>query len=270
MGEIRDRMVEDLALRGLDLAEAELGVDAVIEPGAALGLRTTAYLYIRMIAVYALVTIWNNLFFPDDEDELDPETRTRLHLNLGRDENGEMRTMRLQGSLSDIFSWFGIEDAAAALYEVERGRADLLDVLKAIAKAPINKIINGVTPTIKAPLEAAAGVQLFPDAFNARPVRDSWRNMFKTFSLENEYDLVMGNPSRGYGRSWKEAVIYKKDTGENNYNRIRTLAYNWLEREKGQEGYSAMTTPRSRAQPTTLRRWSTPSTLPVGLLGELM
>lgn len=215
--------------------------------GTVIGARTTIWLYVRMMLLYGLVNIWNNLLFGDDEDEMTVEERSRLHLNLGRDNSGQMRTLRLQGSLSDFLSWFGFEDAIATALEVEKGRADLGDVLLAVAKAPINKVINGITPVIKAPLEAAAGVTLFPDVFDPRPVRDNWRQFARTFSLENEYDVLVGNPTRGYSRTIEEAVVNKRDAGEVAYNRAKGLVSDWLKRTKGQEGYGNFTSPRSDA-----------------------
>lgn len=215
--------------------------------GAVLGVKTTAWLYLRMFMVYALINIWNNLMWGDDEDDLDPEQRARLHLNLWKNADGSMTTLRIQGSLSDIFGWFGFEDALATMYEVERGRAGLWDILGAMAKAPVNKVVNGITPALKSPIEAAGGVSFFPDVFDPRPVRDNWRQFWRTFSLENEYDAITEAPSRGYGRSWAESVVSTRDPGEAAYGRMKGMAAKWLEREKGQEGYSALSTPRSNA-----------------------
>lgn len=214
---------------------------------ATVGVRHTAWLYIRMAMIYAVLSVWNNLMFPDDEDDLDPEQRARLHLNLWKTEDGRLVTMRLQGSLSDIFAWFGFDDAISAIHEVNNGRASLDEVLIAIAKAPVNKLVNGMTPMIKAPLESAAGVTLFPDVFNPRPVRDGWREMFRSFALENEYDLAMDKPTRGYGQSLQNLVVNTKDPGEMAYSRAKGLAHKWLEREKGQEGISSFTSPRAQA-----------------------
>jgi hypothetical protein len=215
--------------------------------GAVLGARTTLWLYIRMMMVYGLITIWNNLMFGDDEEDMDPEQRARLHLNLWKDSDGNLVTLRVQGSLSDAFAWFGFEDALATMYEVERGRASLWDILGAMAKAPVNKLVNGVTPVLKAPIEFVGGFSLFPDVTDPRPVRDNWRQLFRTFSLEHEYDLVTEKPSRGYGRSWMESVASSKDPGEVAYNRMKGVAAKWLEREKGQEYRGSFSSPRSDA-----------------------
>lgn len=215
--------------------------------GAVLGTRMTAYLAFRAAMLYGLVQLWNNLFFGDEEDELSELDRTRLHLNLGRSDDGEIRLIRFQGALSDFMSWLGFEDAVAMISDVEKGRADWTDVAKEVAKAPVNKLGQGITPIVKVPVEMMTGYSFFPDVFEPIPVRDGWRNLFRTFSIENEYDIVFGRPTRGYLRSLEGAVTYRRDVGENAYNRIRSIAWQWNRREKGTEGSSNVSTPRSEA-----------------------
>lgn len=215
--------------------------------GAGLGLRTTLWLGLRMVMLYALVQLWNNLVMGDDEDDLDPEERSRLHINLGRGADGQIRLLRFQGSFSDFIDTLGFPDAVAALSEIEKGRGSFVDVINALWHAPVNKLASGLTPVLKIPVESATGYTFWPDVFNPMPIRDEWRNLFRSFSLENEYDLLLGKPSRGYGRSLQDSLFTSKDAGENAYNRIKSLSYNWLRREKGQEGSSNFSTPRSEA-----------------------
>jgi N12 class adenine-specific DNA methylase len=222
------------------------GAKTSLVVGTALGLKTTLWLYIRMFAVYATINLWNYLMFDDEEDDLDPEERARLHLTLGK-WNGELVTLRLNGSLSDIMSWFGFADALSVMYEVEKGRADLGDILIAIAKAPVNKVVNSMTPVLKTPIEMAFGKSAYPDVFDARPIRDNWRHLARTFSLEHEYDLAFSKPSRGYGRSWAETVVSGRDPGESAYNRIRHMVTDWEERVKGEAPYGGGASPRSDA-----------------------
>lgn len=227
------------------------GVGKGIATGGALaigmGARASAGLALRMFAMYAAVQLWNNLVMGDDEDKLDPEERARMHLLLGRGDDGEIHMLRIQGALSDALAWFGWSDAIAAAQAVEAGHGDVSDVLGTIAKAPVKKLLGGITPVITVPVEALTAKKIWPDPFNARPVRDGWRNFFATFALENEYDAVMQRPSRGYMRSLADASIYRRDTGEIAYNRVRSLAYDWLREERGQTGSGGFSTPSSDA-----------------------
>ena len=215
--------------------------------GATLGLRTTAYLYLRMAMLYGMVQIWNNMVMGDEEEELSVEERARLHLILGRTDDGEIRTLRFQGALSDFMAWVGFEDAVATHAEIERGRASYVDLAKTIAKAPFNKVLNGLTPLLSAPIEYLSGKKFWPDVFRPRPIRDKARNIMQLFSIENEYDVIFDRPSRGYTRSVEQTVVYKRDVDENAYNRIKGMSYEWLRREKGLEGSGGYSTPRSQA-----------------------
>lgn len=220
--------------------------------GVAVGARVTAGLMIRASLLYGMIQLWNNLFFPDEEDELGEMQATQLHVILGRNSDGEIITLRTQGALSDALSWFGFPDMATAFKEYQRGRGSLAEILMTPAKTTFNKLATAVTPSLSVPAETALGQKFWPDVFNPRPNRDPWRNVAATLSMENELDLArdaLGDPvpDRGYGRSWQNAFIYRRDPGEIAYNEARGIAYDWKRRVRGQEGRSSMSTPRSDA-----------------------
>lgn len=207
----------------------------------------TTSLLVRMAFLYGAVQLFNNLFFGDDEDDLDVTERMRLHINLGKDSDGKVRSIKFQGALSDYLAWFGFENAVAAMTEIDKGRASWGDVMTAILKAPINKVVGGVTPVIRTPVELLSGQSFWPDVFNPRPMSDRKREAVRLFSLENEYDWLTGAPTRGYARSWTGAIIYRRDPGEIAYNRIKGLVHDWNRKVKGIEGSSTFQTPRSVA-----------------------
>jgi len=219
--------------------------------GALKGARLTAWLGVRAFVLYGLVQLWNNLMFPDLEDELDANQRARLHLTLGRDKNGNVLSLRFQGALSDFFYWIGLEDAAGVLVEVEKGRAGYGDLLQTIGKAPVNKLVGGVTPLIRTPVELAAKRSFWPDVFNPRVIRDREREFARLFSLENERDWLRGAPSRGYWRSWVQGVVSEGDPREMAFNSIRGKKYDWMRRVLGKDGSGDFSSPRSEA----LRQW---------------
>ncbi len=204
--------------------------------GASLGIRTTAYLTLRMAFLYAMVQLWNNLFFGDEEDELGAQSRARLHLIIGRNEDGSIRTLRFQGALSDFLDWFGLDDAVGMMSEIERGRADYGDLAIAMAKAPVNKIVGGLTPVITAPIELMSGQTYWPDVFRPRRIRDRWRHAARMFSLEHEYDLIFDRPSRGYVESLSQVATYTRDPGEMAYSTMKGMVFSWQRRERGQAG----------------------------------
>lgn len=210
------------------------------------GTRKTVWLFSRMALMYGAIQLWNNLFFDDEEDDLDEITRSRLHLNLGRDADGRVRVLRFNGALGDVLDWVGWGDVSFMASEVEKGRASWGDVLGALVKAPVNKVLNGLTPVLKMPAELISGRSWYPDVFKPRKIRDGERHLAQMFSLEHEYDLLMGKPSRGYGASWLAAFIDQRDPGEAAYNEIRTKAYDWVARTKG-TSFEGAFTPRANA-----------------------
>jgi hypothetical protein len=226
-----------------------IGKGLAVGGGLALagGARTTGMLVLRMAMLYGLVTLWNNLVFGDEEDELDEAERMGLHIILGRYSDGTIRTLRFNGAFPDFLNWIGFEDAARAFSKIESGRASWGDVLTTIAKAPANKVGQGLRPDLKLTVESLAGERFFPDIFNPRPLRDGWRNAFQALALENEYDAILDKPSKGYLNSWLKGPLKTHDTGEVAYNKIRGLAGEWLRKKTGAEGVSAMETPRSNA-----------------------
>lgn len=225
--------------------------------GAGIAGRTAAFAIIRMGMVYALLNIANRLFHPDEEDDLTELQKRQVHLILGRDSKGEVISLRTQGALSDVLGTFGFTDAMAGIKNYEDGQGSIGDIAKAMAKAPVNKVLTGTNPMWTVPIEQLRGQTSWPDFFSGRPIHDRFRHIAGVFSVENEYDatldalaptgLAYAKPSRGYARSWTESVVYKRDPGEMAYDDAKGIAYDWLSREKGQGGGGNMTNPRSEA-----------------------
>ena len=215
------------------------GRDKGAAQGTLMGVYTAGSLLARIGIFYGLVQAWNNVFFGDEEEELSTEERFRLHLHVGR-WDGQIQTLRFQGALSDFLGWAGFEDALATLSEVHKGRASLSDMLVGIAKAPVNRIAQGLTPVYKVPIEIGMGVQFYPDVFEPRAIRDPWQHGIRTFSAEHEYAVLakaLGKavPTRGYGKSLLQALFYGREPGEMAYDQIRGKAYQWLSRQKGRD-----------------------------------
>jgi hypothetical protein len=211
------------------------------------GASLTAYLYLRMALVYAMLYAWNHLLYPDEEDELGEMQRQQLHIILGRDQDGQIITLRTQGALSDALNTFGFLDAARAFKAYQDGQGSLGQIAKDWLKAPINRVGTAITPLISAPVEQALGVELWPDLFEPRVIHDPWRHLFETVNLENEYDVAADKPTRGYVRSWTESVVYRRDPQEMAYDEAKGIAYDWLDRVKGQGGGGGFTSERSEA-----------------------
>ena len=179
-----------------------------------------------------LVNVWNNVFFGEDEENFSPEERTRLHLILYKNRNGEVFTMRFQGALSDVLGVVGAENIGAIMMELHRGRASWDDVFRHMRRAPFNKFINSISPVYKVPAELATEESWFPDFFEPQAIQDPLKHFARTFTLDNELAQLRGvlgrpTPNRGYGRSVREAFIYKHDPGETIYNTVRGRVYDY-------------------------------------------
>ena len=217
--------------------------------GASLGARFTAYAAIRASMIYAMVALWNNLMWPDEERELETSDRLQLHVIVGRDDKGNIQTIRLQGALSDYLGWAGFPDVVSVLMKAQDGKASYGDILKTMAKAPLNRLINSLTPIIKMPIELASGYSLYPDSTTPRKITDRTREAAKTFSLDNELDAFRhwkdGTPVKdSYWGSWKKALVYESSVGETNYAAMRDRIKDFKE-SKGIETAGWSTSPKA-------------------------
>lgn len=237
--EVNTRRYNRLIANAVKLGVARGGLAAGV-----VGIGITAKLAVRIALMYTLVKLFNNLFFPEEEDELSQIERTRPHIIVGRSENGEILLVRFQGALSDYLAWIGWEDAVDTVSMIEDGQASYGDLVNVMAKAPVNKVVSGLTPVVTVPLRML-GLNLWPDVFNPRPVRDPWREVARAVALEREYDLLLGKPTRGPQEFIERPLLTRLDVGEQAYNNIRSLAARWIRDRRGTEGFSTLTTPRS-------------------------
>lgn len=213
------------------------GRDVSASKGLAMGALTSAGLGARIFLFYGAVQLWNNLLFGDDEELLGTEERIRMHLNLGR-WNDEVVTLRFSGALSDFAQWFGMEDAGAAIAEIQSGRASYGDIIEAVAKAPVNRIVQATTPLYKLPVELTLGQKFFPDVFNPRVVRDRTRHAAQTFSLD--YPTALAKQAMGQSAPVKPpekiaagVLLNFRDPGQIAYDSIRGKAFAFVRRETG-------------------------------------
>ena len=219
------------------------GRDVSAAKGVTMGAAAAGGLLVRLAMFTTLVQVWNLLLFGDEEDNLDTEERIRLHLNLGQWDmlGGDQVTLRFQGALSDFAGWFGLEDAGALASEVQKGRANVMDVVSAMAKAPVNRTVNSVNPIYKLPLELWDGSVFFPDVMNPRPLYDPYQHVARTFSVEEgvaqaqKHLLGVAAPTRGWLHHVMTSFVYTRTPGEIAFQNTRSRAYRWLSRVKGKD-----------------------------------
>lgn len=207
--------------------------------------KRTAMLGAKVAAFYTLANLWNKTFFPEEEEELG-YARNQMHLILGKGEDGTIRTMRLQGAFSDALDWFGAGDVWQDVEDVAEGRASVKDVAIESGKAPVNRVVNAATPMWKTVAEFAMNRQLYPDAFNPRPIRDRAGHVARTFSMGTIYDYLTSKPQRPGTWNALSLATYATDPGEAAYMTSRQMVSDWL-KEHNTESPSLTPTEKSNA-----------------------
>ena len=183
----------------------------------------------KALALYSLVTLWNNTFFSKEEEELGSDARRQLHLILGRGADGHIISVRFQGALSDALDWFGAAGFPEDYRLLVEGKKSWSDLAAQAALAPFQKIIKGARPVEKTLGEALVGKTIFPDITKPRPIRDQWEHLFRAVSLDMPYRYFAGKPTRGAGTDILGVVAYTSDPGESAYYDFGSNARTWLE-----------------------------------------
>lgn len=171
----------------------------------------TALVLSRMASYYAIFWLFNNLFFRDEEESLGNYDRANPHIITGKNPDGSFNVFRNVGATGDVAEWLGINDLIALYPQYKEGQISGKDVLKEMAKAPVNKFVQGLRPDIKAAQELLTGESLFPDAFNSRTVPRG-EVIPGVFGLADEYRAIKGAIAKEGSRA-KPNYLQRKITG---------------------------------------------------------
>lgn len=196
--------------------------------GLAAGARGATSLGIRATMLYTLVNLWNGLFFPDEEDEMQRAQRNQLHLILGRRADGSIMSVRFQGALSDALNWFGMEDFPQDFKDVVSGKVPWSKKFDEALKAPVQKLVSGARPVEKGVFEAITGKTIYPEMFKPRAIRDPYEHLAKTVAMDMPYRFLaygagkvgLANapkPIKGLGDFITSPFIYQSEPGESAY-----------------------------------------------------
>lgn len=207
----------------------------------------TALRVAQAAALYGILNMWNNLFFPDEEKELGDEQRRQLHLILGRDSEGNIRTLRVQGAFSDFLGWVGLEDAPSDIRELIQGEKGAGEMFKEGWEAFAGQIVNGSVPLIKATGEALTQKSLYPNPFEPRPIRDPAAHLADLYSVGGIYRKLADIPTPGGTKGMlSNLIFYTADPGQSAYYETRNLVAAFLQKE-GIEASGGEPTDRSNA-----------------------
>lgn len=186
------------------------------------GLKTPYYAYkvgklaTKAVAALTIVNLWNELKFPEIEEQLPPEVKNRPHIILGVDKDtGKPIYFTRIGALGDFLEWFGLDTAPGQIADIVQGEKSLKEVINEAAgeapKAPVNQMVQGTTPFLKFPVEMLTRQSFFPDAFDRRVVRDRGLHFARELGLDNEYRAITGKPGEPYKETLKKLFYYESD-----------------------------------------------------------
>lgn len=215
----------------------------------------------RASMLMGAVMLWNMMVFPDEEEELGETGRRQLHIILGRREDGSIITLRFQGALSDALSFFGLEDWPADMKDVLKGKRTVVDKLKEVPLALLNRGVQAIRPEPKMLGEIISGKSFYPDVTRPLPIRDRVEHVLRTFKLDRVYREALERPGRGktpgasrtqqvvehFASDLKSLLVYESDPGLLAYYDTRQMVNDWLAKIGDEKYYGGTPTKKGNA-----------------------
>jgi len=225
---------------------------------SAVALKKGSMAMLKMNILFAFVSLFNHLFFPDEEKEMRERSRNQ-HLILGRRDDGTIRSIRMEGALADALEWFNLQDYPSDVADLIQDKKDIEEMAWEAGKAPIDRTINSLEPVLKTGMEVAFGRSAFPSIFregkgfnfSSRVIRDRPEHIFRVISpLDRLYNMVTGKPHRPHTNPvdtvLEMLLLYNTDPGEAAHWQTKQLVSEW-QMERGKEPVNFGTTRKSTA-----------------------
>ena len=204
-------------------------------------------LFIKMFLMTAVISVWNNLFFQKEEDQLSDQVKDKPHLILGRDKDGKISYFSRLGALNDFLEWFGADRLAGDIRDIMNGNKTLKEQVEQMAYAPASKAVNSLNPATKLPFELLLNGKLYPNIQKPQAIRDKGAYIAQSLGLDQEYRNIAGLPHKPYLSTLSDTFLYKSDPEESAYYKIVDLK-NKFEVKNGKLPYASYTTsPKSNA-----------------------
>jgi N12 class adenine-specific DNA methylase len=198
--------------------------------GLFLAKRTTVYAAKRLLQVNAfflLLSVWNALFFGDEEEEMRQRGRN-LHIILGRYRDGSVRSIRIEGAWADFLEWLHLHDYPSDIEDVTSGRKTLGDKVQEMTRSPLEKIWGMWEPVSKTLGEVFTKRATYPTPFDTRPIRDRWEHVFSSVSLSWLYKKVMDKPLPP-GSAYTQFLLMRTEPGEAAFFGLKEKVSDWQE-----------------------------------------
>lgn len=176
---------------------------------------SAAFSFSKLAALTIAMQMFNRMVFPQADDDLPNDVKYRPHVTVG-EINGRVYYLDRVGSFGDAVDWFSLDSAWLDAKDFANGQKSIGSWLKQIVQAPFSKVINGLNPAIKMPIELAMGRSMFPNAFNPSTIRDPAEYVARSFGLAWPYKAARGIPHSNAQEASK-MFIYSQDTDEAAY-----------------------------------------------------
>lgn len=211
----------------------------------------------KLIMLSGLMAMWNNWMYPDEERALPPDIRRRSHIILGvsdKDGTPQIYYFPRVGILGDLLEWGGADTLVNDMFDVLSGKRQAKDIAKEFTQwdgadireklrnnqfsdTIINKVVQGIGPQYKIPIETLLGTRMFPDIFKPSPYGTITQYVGEQLSLRPIADKLIGAPQKkdwAWDMVWG-ALTYKGDVARYGYITIQEKKDKFL-RERGLKG----------------------------------
>lgn len=194
--------------------------------------------------------------FVDREDKKVIDARNQQHLLLWSSDEGRVVSLRMQGALTDALEWFGLGSIYSDAFDVAVGELNIEDAVDEYFttgeywKGAAQRVISGLNPFIKLPVELVSKLRFYPDATKPSPMRDRMEYALSALEMgwassavSLSYNLWKDFPRRGGGAAGNlmetmiNVVTYSTDTGEAAYNYIKAKEYQFYREKEGDSGW---------------------------------
>ena len=225
--------------------------------GSVVGTAHAASFLIKAALFWSMLQAWNFGMYGDDEDELrdtNPTVAHRPHILFGRDEQGKIRYLAGIGALGDLLAWFGLDEFPGLVGDLMHDRMTIGEAVKHAAKAPVNKLWGGITPTVKLPVELAFRESTYPDLFHPRPIQDRVDYLGNQTTFGSEIQALRGKPGKPlYGsEDLSGLLVQRTDPKSAAYGTWQGIERKYLERMGKDSSAVFWRSPRGEA----LSNWS--------------
>jgi hypothetical protein len=212
---------------------------------------------LRLAAFRVGIELWNSIggammgLWDDDDDlegKLSEHDRRRLHIIMGKDDDGKVKLMHLPNALSDAAEWLGGNNFARLFMEWSKGDITFeefaSDFVKQMPADFSNKLAQSVRPELKFAYTMTSGKDPFPDVTNQRTIdRSQWawilaQSMDRdaTMALRSQIDPDYYAPESA-GEWWQRKILQvrRRDPEQWAYYESRDKASDWKYEKTGKK-----------------------------------